>query len=206
MRATKATLIVACILALEGCAATFPVTINHQFVSQDFPLPIAGTRLAALQTLKRMGTKVNKDERSEDGWTILAEAGVQKIDIRFEALNDNNVRMRVAVSRFNFIKDLATSNDIINLTTVELSRLTFRRIQTATAQILLGELGYDAYKPDGILGRKTRKAILRFQRKIGTQADGKVSARLITMLRKQKAANDRVAPFSVPGDRVKGIY
>ena len=206
MRATKATLIVACILALEGCAAALPVTINHQFVSQDFRLPIAGTRLAALQTLKRMGTKVNKDERSEDGWTILAEAEMQKIDIRFEALNDNNVRMRVAVSRFNFIKDRATSNDIIKLTKVELSRLTFRRIQTATAQILLGELGYDAYKPDGILGRKTRKAILRFQRKIGIRADGKVSARLITMLRKQKAANDRVAPFSVPGDRVKGIY
>lgn len=206
MRATKATFIVACILALEGCEATLPVTINHGIVSQDFPLPIAGTRLAALQTLKRMGTKVNKDERSEDGWTILAEVGAQKIDIKFEELNDKNVRMRVAVSRFNFIKDFATSNDIIDLTNVELSRLTFGRIQTATAQMLLSELGYDAYKPDGILGRKTRRAILRFQRKIGTQADGKVSARLITMLRKQQAANDRVAPLSVPGDRVKGIY
>jgi len=72
--------------------------------------------------------------------------------------------------------------------------------------MLLSELGYDAYKPDGILGHKTRKAILRFQRKIGTKADGKVSARLITVLRKQQAANDRVAPLSAPGDRVKGIY
>ncbi len=189
MRATKAAFIVACLLTLEGCAAALPVTINDGMVSQDIPLPIAGTRLAALQTLKRMGTKVNKDERSEDGWTILAEAGVQTIDIEFEELNDNNVRMRVAVSRFNFIKDFATSNDIIDLTNVELSRLTFKRIQTATAQMLLSELGYDTYKPDGILGPKTRNAILRFQRKTGTRADGKVSAQLISMLRKRQAAH-----------------
>ncbi len=204
MRATKVAFIVACLLTLEGCAAALPVTINDGMVSQDIPLPIAGTRLAALQTLKRMGTMVKKDERSEHGWTILAEVGGQKIDIKFEALNDNNVRMRVDVSRFNFIKDLAASNDIIDLTNVELSRLTFKRIRTATAQMLLSELGYDAYKPDGILGPKTRNAILRFQRKTGTRADGKVSARLIAMLRKRRAAHERVAPLS--GNRLKGIY
>ena len=105
MRTTKAALIVACVLALEGCAAALPVTIIDGMVSQDIPLPIGGTRLAALQTLKRMGTMVKKDARSDDGWTILAEVGGQKIDIKIEALNDNNVRMRVVVSRFNFFKD-----------------------------------------------------------------------------------------------------
>jgi len=188
MRVTRAAFIVACILALEGCAAALPMTINHGFVSQDFPLPIAGTRLAALQTLKRMGTKVNKDERSEDGWTILAEVGVQKIDIKFEALNDNNVRMRVAVSRFNFIKDLATSNDIIDLTIVELSHLTFKRIRIATAQMLLSELGYDTNYPDGILGPKTRNAILRFQRRNSNRADGKLNSHLVSILKKKRDA------------------
>ncbi len=197
MRARMAAFIVASLLALEGCAAALPVTIN--FVSQDFSVPIGGTRLAALQTLKRMGTMVKKDERSEDGWTILAEVEDRKIDIEFEALNDNHVRMRVGVSRFIFIKDLATSNDIIDLTNVELSRLTSKRIQTATAQMLLSELGYDTYKPDGILGRKTRNAILQFQRKIGARADGKVSAQLISMLRKRQAAHLRITP-SIPLD------
>ena len=96
--------------------------------------------------------------------------------------------MRVDVSRFIFIKDLATSNDIIDLTNVELSRLTAKRIQTATAQMLLSELGYDTYKPDGILGRKTRKAILRFQRRNAIRKDGKVSSRLVAVLKKKRDA------------------
>ncbi len=186
MRVRKAAFLVACLLALEGCAATLPGTIN--FVSQDFPVPISGTRLAALQALKRMGMTVEKDERSEDGWTIAAKAVERKIGIDLEALSDKSVRMRVDVSRFIFIKDLATSNDIIDLTNVELSRLTSKRIQTATAQMLLSELGYDTYKPDGILGRKTRKAILRFQRRNAIRKDGKVSSRLVAVLKKKRDA------------------
>ena len=114
--------------------------------------------------------------------------------------------MRVDVSRFIFIKDLAASNDIIDLTNVELSRLTFKQIRIATVQMLLSELSYDTKDLDGILGPKTQNAILRFQRKTGTRADGKVSAQLITMLRRQQAANERVVPLSVPGNQLKGLY
>ncbi len=54
--------------------------------------------------------------------------------------------------------------------------------------MLLSELGYDTYKPDGILGRKTRNAILGFQRKNAKRADGKVSSRLVALLQKRRDA------------------
>ncbi len=59
---------------------------------------------------------------------------------------------------------------------------------------------------NGILGHKTRNAVLRFQRKNAIRKDGKASAQLITMLRKQHAAHKRVAPLSVPSTRLKGLY
>ena len=67
-----------------------------------------------------MGIAVEKDERSEDGWTIVAKAVERKIDIDFEALSDKNVRMRVDVHRdeFIFLKD-----PIINQTKAEVMRL-----------------------------------------------------------------------------------
>ncbi len=201
MRATKAALMVACLLALEGCAAAALSVVGiaggaglehvlNGIVYQTISSPIAGTRLAALKTLKRMGIAVRKDERSEGGWTILATAIDRKIEIDFEALSDKSVRMRVDVHRdaFVFIKDPSTGNEIIDQTEVELSRLSLKRVRIATAQMLLSELGYDTYKPDGILGRKTRNAILGFQRKNAKRADGKVSSRLVALLQNRRNA------------------
>ncbi len=202
MRQAKALMILTCMLALQaGCAvavlsvagiaggAGFEHFING-IVYQTFPSPIAGTRLATLKSLKRMGMTVEKDERSEDGWTIAAKAVERKIGIDLEALSDKSVRMRVDVSweTFVFIKDPATGNEIIELTTAELSRLSFKRTRIATVQMMLSDLGYDTYKPDVILGRKTRNAILRFQRKNAIRRDGKVSSRLVAVLKKKRDA------------------
>ncbi len=194
-------LIIACLLALEGCAAAAlsvaglagGAGLQHfinGIVDQTFSSPIAGTRLATLKTLKRMGMSVEKDERSDDGWTIVAKAVERKIDIDLEALSDKSVRMRVDVSReyFVFIKDPATGNEIIDLTKAELSRLPSKQTRNASVQMMLSELGYDTYKPDGILGRKTRNAILRFQRKNAKRADGKVSSRLVALLQNRRNA------------------
>ncbi len=108
--------------------------------------------------------------------------------------------MDVKVSRndFTFINDPSTTGEFIRQTAVELSRLTFQQIRIATAQMLLGELGYDTSKPDGILGIKTRHAIRSFQRKTKIPANGSVSTHLVTMLRKQQAVPKRVAPKSAP--------
>jgi len=199
--ATKAAIVVACLLTLGGCAvaalsvvglvggAGFEHVING-VVYQTFPSPIAGARLAALKTLKRMGMVVEKDEISEDGWTIMARAVDRKIDIDLESLSDKSVRMRVDVHRDNFIflKDPSTGNEIIKQTRADLSHLTFKRIRIATAQMLLSELGYDTNYPDGILGPKTRNAILRFQRRNSNRADGKLNSHLVSILKKKRDA------------------
>ena len=194
-------LIIACLLALEGCAAAALSVVGlaggaglehfiNGIVDQTFSSPIAGTRLATLKTLKRMGMSVEKDERSDDGWTIAAKAVERKIDIDLEALSDKSVRMRVDVSReyFVFIKDPATGNEIIDLTKAELSRLPSKRTRIASVQMMLGELGYDTKNADGILGPKTQSAILRFQRKNGLRVDGKVSSQLVANLQKKRDA------------------
>lgn len=197
--ATKAAIVVACLLTLGGCAvaalsvvglvggAGFEHVING-VVYQTFPSPIAGARLAALKTLKRMGMPVEKDEISEDGWTIMARAVDRNIDIDLESLSDKSVRMRVDVHRddFIFLKDPSTGNEIIEQTRADLSHLTVKRIRIATAQMLLSELGYDTNYPDGILGPKTRNAILRFQRRNSNRADGKLNSRLVSILKKKR--------------------
>ena len=207
MRAKKAAYIVACLLALEGCvSAAVSVAglaggaaleyIGSEAIYQEIPSPMAGARLGALITLRRMGLAVERDERDENGWTIQAKATSREINIEFGVVSDKRTRMDVKVSRddFTFINDPSTTNEIIRQTAVELSRLTFQQIRIATAQMLLRELGYDTSKPDGILNAKTRNAIRRFQRKIKIPANGNVSAHLVTMLRNQQAIPKRVAP------------
>ena len=76
---------------------------------------------------------------------------------------------------------------------LELSRFTFRRLRLATAQMLLDELGYDPGEADGLMGKKTRNAILRFQRKNALRVDGKASSKLIVMLQKRQFAKDAAA-------------
>ena len=174
---------VASLLALQGCAGDVGTYANNGVVNQTIPISVAGTRLAALRTLKRLGVTVEKDERSGDGWTILAKTVSRMIDIDLEALSDKSVRMRVEVDWFVFIKDTSEAIDIIDMTNTEMSHLTFKQIRIATAQMLLSDIGYDTTIADGILDTKTRNAILRFQRNTDIRADGKVSAQLITMLR-----------------------
>ncbi len=69
VRAGRAVLIMACLLALEGCAAAALSVAGlaggaglQEFINvivvQSFSSPISGTRLASLKTLKRMGMSV----------------------------------------------------------------------------------------------------------------------------------------------------
>ena len=206
MRSTKVAFVLACLLVLEGCAAAalsiagmaggagLDHTLNG-IVTRTYAAPVAGTRLATLQTLKRMGMAVEKNEKQDDGWVITANAAERKIEIDLEPLSYQTTRARVVVSRtsFVFIKDSSTGNEIVDQISVELSRFTFKRLRLATAQMLLGELGYDPGEADGLMGKKTRNAILRFQRKNDVRVDGKVSALLVTALQKRHTARKAAA-------------
>jgi localization factor PodJL len=50
------------------------------------------------------------------------------------------------------------------------------------AQSLLNKLGYDAGTPDGLMGAKTRDAVLSFERKNGLQETGQVTIPLVAKL------------------------
>ena len=206
MRSTKVAFVLACLLVLEGCAAAAlsiagmagSAGLDHTLdgiVTRTYAAPVAGTRLATLQTLKRMGMAVEKNEKQDVGWVIKAKAAERTIEIDLEPLSNQTTRARVVVSRadFVFIKDSSTSDEIVDQISVELSRFTFKRLRLATAQMLLGELGYDPGEADGLMGKKTRNAILRFQRKNDIRVDGRVSGKLITMLQKRQSARDAAA-------------
>ncbi len=59
---------------------------------------------------------------------------------------------------------------------------------TARAQTLLGNLGYDAGPADGVLGERTRRAIVRYQRDTGLEPGSNLTASLVARL-EQSAAN-----------------
>ena len=52
----------------------------------------------------------------------------------------------------------------------------------ARAQTLLNKLGYSVGAPDGEMDRRTREAILRFERTNGLMETGKVTIQLVTVL------------------------
>lgn len=216
MRSARVAFVLVFLLALQGCAAAAlsvagmagGAGIDHTLngiVYRTYAAPVAGTRLAAMETLKRMGMAVAKSGREDHGWSIEAKATDREISIDLEALSPKTTRARVIVSRadFIFIKDSATGNEIIDQMSVELSRLTFKRIRVATAQSILSRLGYDPGEADGLMGRKTRNAILRFQRKNDLRVDGKVSAHLMAMLEKRQARIDAAARRAKAAKRAK---
>ncbi|PCI05870.1 MAG: hypothetical protein COB78_04645 [Hyphomicrobiales bacterium] len=51
------------------------------------------------------------------------------------------------------------------------------------AQMLLSKMGFDAGPADGLMGTKTRNAVMAFQQRAGMTVDGKISAGLIAKLK-----------------------
>ena len=100
--------------------------------------------------------------------------------------------VKVSWDQIDFVKDPAVANEFIKQTVVELTRITFKQIQIATAQLLLSDLGYDTKNPNGILDANTQNAIRGFQRKLKIPANGEVNNALVARLRMQ---HERLAPF-----------
>lgn len=51
-------------------------------------------------------------------------------------------------------------------------------------QALLGRAGYDVGSPDGVIGPKTKAAVLAYQARMGLPADGFISGRLLDRLKR----------------------
>jgi len=58
------------------------------------------------------------------------------------------------------------------------------KAQRAELQTLLGRAGYDVGSPDGVLGPKTRAAVIAYQQRSGIPADGYISGRLLDRLKR----------------------
>jgi membrane-bound lytic murein transglycosylase B len=58
------------------------------------------------------------------------------------------------------------------------------KAQRAELQTLLGRAGYDVGSPDGVLGPKTRAAVIAYQQRAGIPADGYISGRLLDRLKR----------------------
>ncbi|ODT73521.1 MAG: lytic transglycosylase [Pelagibacterium sp. SCN 64-44] len=58
------------------------------------------------------------------------------------------------------------------------------KAQRAELQTLLARAGYDVGAPDGVVGPKTRAAVLSYQQRVGLPADGHVSGLLLERLKR----------------------
>jgi len=72
-----------------------------------------GLRAATLKTLKRMDIKVEADQATESGRTIVAAAGDRTIEIELDRLTTRTSRMRIVTKRGWFFRDRATTEEII---------------------------------------------------------------------------------------------
>lgn len=59
------------------------------------------------------------------------------------------------------------------------------KAQRAELQSLLGRAGFDVGSPDGVIGPKTRAAVISYQQRTGLAADGHISGRLLDRLKRQ---------------------
>lgn len=84
-------------------------------------------------------------------------------------------------SSSNSFKSYTPSKSYSSLSKKTASTSSYLVLQT---QKYLNALGYDAGSEDGIMGKKTREAIRRFQRKIYEDVDGKASYSLLKKLKR----------------------
>lgn len=114
-----------CLVSLQGCAAVAltaggiaaGVGVNYTMSGIAYKTvvaPLPETRLATLKTLNRMEMNISEDDKTDEGWQIMADAEHREVDIRLEKVTPSTTRMRVTVDKGTaFFKDRATASEII---------------------------------------------------------------------------------------------
>jgi hypothetical protein len=117
------------LLSLSGCAGAAGATLLgagggvamgtgvdytlNGIAYKTFTAPLPRVRTATLRGLDRMGIQVTKDVKSNDGWTIEANARDRIIDIDLQRLTSQTTRIRVVANDGIFFKDRSTESEII---------------------------------------------------------------------------------------------
>ena len=83
---------------------------------KTFVAPLPTVRRATLNSLTRMGMKIEQDKKSDSGWSIVATANNREIDVDLESLTSRTTRMRVVANNGVIFKDRATEAAIIDET------------------------------------------------------------------------------------------
>jgi hypothetical protein len=137
-----------------GTAAGQGISYNVNSIAyRTFTVPIEGLEVATLKSLRRMEISVRSRENTDEGVTILAEAGNRDIDIDLDRLTGQTSRMRVNVKQGWFLKDQATATEIIAQTTKTLDGQArtdqpTRSLNPAAMQIPLARPANQAGRPD----------------------------------------------------------
>ena len=70
-------------------------------------------RAATLQTFKRMAIEVTETQKTETGTDIAATAGDRAVEVEIDRITPKTSRMRVVVKKGWFLRDRATTGEII---------------------------------------------------------------------------------------------
>lgn len=81
--------------------------------SRTLTAPLARVRRATLRALRRMGIKVEGQEKTEYGELIKATGTNRQIEVRLEPITPKSTRMRTVAKRGFFLRDRATAKEII---------------------------------------------------------------------------------------------
>jgi len=117
------------VLSLDGCAAAGLAVVGagagvgigegadytmNGIAYKTFAAPINNVRFATLKAFDRMGMPVTADQKTENGWTLLANASNRTITVELESLTLKTTRMRVVADEGKiFFKDKATETELI---------------------------------------------------------------------------------------------
>lgn len=127
-RAVSLVLLGLALVTLQGCAAVgltllgvgagtaSGTGIGHALDSityKTFTVPLDGLAMATLMTLDRMDMPVMENRPTEEGRTILAQAGDREVEIELDRLTTTTTRMRVVAKKNWLVRDRATAAEVI---------------------------------------------------------------------------------------------
>ena len=117
------TLILASLLATQGCAGMFSAPRGGADTAVNFTLdgvafrtfgtPVDGLQHATLTALGRMDFTLTSDQAMDDGRALVARAGDRTIHVELEKLTARTTRMRITAKDGWLWRDQATAGELL---------------------------------------------------------------------------------------------